>query len=233
MAGLNLKNQRREKVGDFTAVEEIKRTGAIGIIRIQTTEDLVAIARALHEGGLTCIEITMNTPGALKAIESASDQLPNVLLGAGTVLDGVTAREAILAGARFLVTPTVKLDVLEVAHRYGIPAIIGAMTPTEILTAWEAGATMVKVFPASVLGPRYLQEIHGPFPQIPLVPTGGITAENAPDFIKAGAVAVCAGSWLVDKKAVADGRYEVLTEHARQLLEAVERARLGQASGSR
>jgi 2-dehydro-3-deoxyphosphogluconate aldolase/(4S)-4-hydroxy-2-oxoglutarate aldolase len=203
----------------------IGESGAIGIIRIQTAEDLLAIAGALHRGGLNCLEITMNTPGALRAIESAREKLPQVLLGAGTVLDAISAREAILAGAQFLVTPTVKLDVLEVAHRYGVPAIIGAMTPTEILTAWEAGADMVKVFPASVLGPKYLQEIHGPLPQIPLVPTGGITAENAGEFIRAGAVAVCVGSWLVDKKAVAEGRFEVLTERARQLVEAVRRAR--------
>jgi 2-dehydro-3-deoxyphosphogluconate aldolase/(4S)-4-hydroxy-2-oxoglutarate aldolase len=203
----------------------IDESGAIGIIRIQTAEDLLSIAGALHRGGLNCLEITMNTPGALRAIESAREKLPQVLLGAGTVLDAISAREAILAGAQFLVTPTVKLDVLEVAHRYGVPAIIGAMTPTEILTAWEAGADMVKVFPASALGPKYLQEIHGPLPQIPLVPTGGITAENAGDFIRAGAVAVCVGSWLVDKKAIAEGRLEVLTERARQLVEAVRKAR--------
>jgi 2-dehydro-3-deoxyphosphogluconate aldolase/(4S)-4-hydroxy-2-oxoglutarate aldolase len=203
----------------------IDESGVIGIIRIQTAEDLLAIAGALHRGGLNCLEITMNTPGALRVIESAREKLPQVLLGAGTVLDAISAREAILAGAQFLVTPTVKLDVLEVAHRYGVPAIIGAMTPTEILTAWEAGADMVKVFPASILGPKYLQEIHGPLPQIPLVPTGGITADNAGDFIRAGAVAVCVGSWLVDKKAVAEGRFEVLTERARQLVEAVRRAR--------
>jgi 2-dehydro-3-deoxyphosphogluconate aldolase/(4S)-4-hydroxy-2-oxoglutarate aldolase len=203
----------------------IDESGVIGIIRIQTAEDLLAIAGALHRGGLNCLEITMNTPGALRAIESAREKLPQVLLGAGTVLDAISAREAILAGAQFLVTPTVKLDVLEVAHRYGVPAIIGAMTPTEILTAWEAGADMVKVFPASVLGPKYLQEIHGPLPQIPLVPTGGITAENAGDFIRAGAVVVCVGSWLVDKKAIAEGRLEVLTERARQLVEAVRKAR--------
>jgi 2-dehydro-3-deoxyphosphogluconate aldolase/(4S)-4-hydroxy-2-oxoglutarate aldolase len=203
----------------------IGESGAIGIIRIQTAEDLLAIAGALHRGGLNCLEITMNTPGALRAIESAREKLSQVLLGAGTVLDAISAREAILAGAQFLVTPTVKLDVLEVAHRYGVPAIIGAMTPTEILTAWEAGADMVKVFPASALGPKYLQEIHGPLPQIPLVPTGGITAENAGEFIRAGAVAVCVGSWLVDKKAVAEGRFEVLTERARQLVEVVRKAR--------
>ena len=207
------------------AQEEIKRTGVIGIIRVQTPEDLVRIAEAFYAGGLTCIEITMNTPGALRAIESARELLPNVILGAGTVLDGITAREALLAGAQFLVTPTLKLDVLEVAHRYNVPAIIGAMTPTEILTAWEAGATLVKVFPASVLGPRYLQEIHGPLSQIPLVPTGGITADNAGDFIRAGAVAVCVGSWLIDKRALAESRYEVLAQRARQLVDAVRQAR--------
>ena len=210
---------------DRDPLKLIGESGVIGIIRIQTTEDLLAIAEALHRGGLNCLEITMNTPGALRAIESACEKLPQVLLGAGTVLDAISAREAILAGAQFLVTPTVKLDVLEVAHRYGIPAIIGAMTPTEILTAWEAGADLVKVFPAAILGPKYLQEIRGPFPQIPLVPTGGITAENAGDFVRAGAVAVCVGSWLVDKKAVAEGRFEVLTERARQLIEAVRKAR--------
>ena len=210
---------------DRDSLKLIGESGVIGIIRIQTTEDLLAIAEALHRGGLNCLEITMNTPGALRAIESACEKLPQVLLGAGTILDAISAREAILAGAQFLVTPTVKLDVLEVAHRYGIPAIIGAMTPTEILTAWEAGADLVKVFPAAILGPKYLQEIRGPFPQIPLVPTGGITAENAGDFVRAGAVAVCVGSWLVDKKAVAEGRFEVLTERARQLVEAVRKAR--------
>ena len=200
-------------------------TGIVGIIRVQSSTELLRIAQALYRGGLYCLEITMNTPGALKAIEEVGQNLPEIIMGAGTVLDAVSAREAILAGAQFLVTPTVKLDVLEVAHRYGVPAIIGAMTPTEILTAWEAGADLVKVFPASVLGPKYLQEIHGPLPQIPLVPTGGITAENAGDFIRAGAVAVCVGSWLVDKKAVAEGRFEVLTERARQLVEAVRKAR--------
>ncbi|MBT9166629.1 MAG: 2-dehydro-3-deoxy-6-phosphogalactonate aldolase [Chloroflexi bacterium] len=111
-------------------------------------------------------------------------------------------------------------------HRYGVVVIPGAMTPTEILTAWEAGADMVKVFPADVLGPAYLKAVRGPLPQIPLVPTGGITADNAGEFIKAGAALVCAGGWLVDKKAVAEGRYEVLTERARQLVEAVRTARV-------
>lgn len=206
-------------------LEKLRGEGALGIIRVQTAADLLRIAGALREGGLSCLEITMTTPGALRAIEEARERLPDVLMGAGTVLDAVTAREAILAGAQFLVTPTVKPDVIEVAHRYGVPVIPGAMTPTEILTCWEAGADMVKVFPASVLGPAYIKAIRGPLPQIPLVPTGGITAENAGEFIKAGAAMVCAGGWLVDKAALAQGRYEVLTQKARSLLEAVQTAR--------
>jgi len=212
-------------VGKLEILERLCDSGALGIIRVQTARDLVQIAKALHAGGLSCLEITMTTPGALRAIEKARGELPEVLMGAGTVLDAATARQAILAGAQFLVTPTVALDVIETAHRYGVPVIPGAMTPTEILTAWEAGADMVKVFPASVLGPAYIKAIRGPLPQIPLAPTGGITAENAGKFIRAGAALVCAGGWLVDKKAVAEGRYEVLTENARRLVEAVRKAR--------
>ena len=206
-------------------LERLRDSGALGIIRVQTAQDLVQIAKALHAGGLSCLEITMTTPGALRAIEEARGELPDVLMGAGTVLDAPTARQAILAGAQFLVTPTVELDVIETAHRYGVPVIPGAMTPTEILTAWEAGADMVKVFPASVLGPGFVKAVHGPLPQIPLVPTGGITADNAGDYIRAGAALVCAGSWLVDKKAVAAGEVEVLRDKARRLVAAVQEAR--------
>ena len=206
-------------------LERLRSYGALGIIRVQTSSDLVRIAEALREGGLKCLEITMTTPGALEAIEGSRERLPDVLMGAGTVLDAVTAREAILAGAQFLVTPTVAPDVIEMAHRYGIPVIPGAMTPTEILACWEAGADMVKVFPASVLGSGYIKAVRGPLPQIPLVPTGGITADNAGDFIKAGAALVCAGGWLVDRSALAQGRYEVLTRKAKSLLEAVRTAR--------
>jgi 2-dehydro-3-deoxyphosphogluconate aldolase / (4S)-4-hydroxy-2-oxoglutarate aldolase len=201
---------------------------ALGIIRVESAEGLVQVAEALSRGDLPCIEITMTTPGALRAIEEASGKLEGVLMGAGTVLDGPTARQAILAGAQFLVTPTVKPDVIEMAHRYGVVVIAGAMTPTEILTAWELGADMVKVFPADVLGPGYLKAVHGPLPQIPLVPTGGITADNAGDFIKAGAALVCAGSWLTDRQTVAEGNYTLITERASQLVEAVQ-----QASGSK
>ncbi len=196
----------------------------IGIIRVDDSRRLLDIVKALYEGGLTCLEITMNTPGALRGIEEIAEKLPEVLIGAGTILDGPTARNAVLVGAKFLVTPTIEPDVLEIAHRYGIPAILGAMTPTEILTAWELGSDLVKVFPANILGPKFIQEIRGPLPQIPLVPTGGITADNAGEFIKAGAVAVCVGSWLVDRKAIAEGRYAVLTEKASKLIQAIRNA---------
>jgi len=203
-------------------LERLLARGILGIIRVQSQANLLQTVTALHVGGLTGVEITMTTPGALRAIEEAREKLDGVLMGAGTVLDGPTARQAILAGAQFLVTPTVEPDVIEMAHRYGKVIIAGAMTPTEILTAWEAGADMVKVFPANVLGPGYLKAVHGPLPQIMLAPTGGITADNAGEFIKAGAAVVCAGGWLVDKKAVAEGRYEVLTERAHKLVEAVQ-----------
>ncbi|MBC7109107.1 MAG: bifunctional 4-hydroxy-2-oxoglutarate aldolase/2-dehydro-3-deoxy-phosphogluconate aldolase [Methanomassiliicoccales archaeon] len=206
-------------------LEQLKDSGVIGIIRVTTTQDLIRIAKTLYEGGLSCLEITMTTPGALRAIEEAREELPDVLMGAGTVLDAATARQAILAGAQFLVTPTVKPDVIETAHRYGVLVIPGAMTPTEILTCWEAGADMVKVFPAEVLGPEFIKAMHGPFPQIPLVPTGGITAENAGEFIKAGAAVVCVGSWLVDTKALAAEKVEILRDKARKLVAVVKEAR--------
>ncbi len=210
---------------ELLTVNQLKESGILGIIRVHQAEDLVRIAQALQEGGLDCVEITMTTPGALRAIEEATGRLDGVLMGAGTVLDAATARQAILAGAKFLVTPTVELDVIEMARRYGVVVIAGAMTPTEILTAWESGADMVKVFPAEILGPGYLKAVHGPLPQIPLVPTGGVTAETAGEFIHAGAAMVCAGGWLVDKQAVAEGRYEVLAKRARQLVDAVSKAK--------
>jgi len=206
-------------------VMKLREAAVLGIIRVALPEGLPDIVHALHKGGISYLEITMTTPGALRAIEETSGEIPEVLMGAGTVLDAPTARQAILAGAQFLVTPTVELDVIEMAHRYGKVVIAGAMTPTEILTAWEAGADMVKVFPANVLGAGYLKAVHGPLPQIPLVPTGGVTAKTAGEFIRAGAAMVCAGGWLVDKKAISEGRYEILTERARELVEAVSKAR--------
>ncbi|GAI05180.1 unnamed protein product [marine sediment metagenome] len=168
----------------------------------------------------------MTIPGAIDAIKELKGAMKdNVLLGAGTVLDPETARAVILAGAEFVVCPTLNLEVIEVCRRYSKIVIPGAFTPTEILTAWEAGADIVKVFPATVGGPRYLRDIRGPLPQIRLMPTGGVNLENTPDFIRAGAVAVAAGTSLVDKKAVSQREYDIITENAKRFVEAVKLAR--------
>ena len=168
----------------------------------------------------------MTIPNALHVVEAVAEKFADtILLAAGTVLDGATARQAIIAGAQVIVSPCYNQDLIQMCRRYSVIAIPGAATPNEILTAWEMGADMVKVFPASILGPGYLKAVHGPLPQIPLVPTGGITADNAGEFIKAGAAMVCVGGWSVGKQAVAEGRYEVLTERTRKLVEAVRNAR--------
>jgi len=212
-------------VSRLAVLEQLKKDGGLAIVRADSIVNLVRVAEAVRDGGISSVEITMTTPGALDALREAVRKLDGVLLGAGTILDATTARMAILAGARFLVTPTVERDVIEMGHRYDVAVICGAMTPTEILTAWEAGADMVKVFPADALGPGYLKAVRGPLPQIPLVPTGGVTAETAGQYICAGAELVCAGGWLVDSKTVAEGRYEELTQRARQLVAAIRKAR--------
>jgi len=200
--------------------------GVIAVVRLDSGDQLVRSAQALREGGVKVIEFTMTTPNALDMIKEASKTMPgDVLLGAGTVLDPETARAAILAGAQFTVSPSLNPKVIEVCHRYSKVCIPGALTPTEILTAWECGADVVKVFPATLGGPQYFKDLAGPFPQIRLLPTGGVSLANAGDFIKAGAVAVAAGSNLVDRKAVQEGRFDAITETARKYVEAVKAAR--------
>jgi len=182
----------------------------------------------VSEGGVKVIEFTLTTPRALDLIEQTSRELGDaVLLGAGTVLDPETARAAILAGAEFIVAPTLNLKVIEMCRRYGKVVIPGAYTPTEMLAAWEAGADFVKIFPADIGGPAYLKAVGAPLPQIKLIPVGGVTLENTGEFIKAGAVAVGVGSSLVEKRAIAEGRLDKLTENARLFVQAVEKARGG------
>jgi len=200
-------------------------TGVIGVVRTESSKELLQVAEAIRAGGVRCIEIAMTTPNALRVIEEVASELEDVLVGAGTVLDPETARAAILAGAEYLVSPTLNFKVIELAKRYGKIAIPGAFSPTEILAAWEAGADIVKVFPATRLGPQYFKDIKAPLPQVRLMPTGGVDANNAADFIRAGADVICVGSALVDKEAIAEGRFEVLTENARRLLAAVKEGR--------
>ena len=209
-------------------LEAIIASGIVAVVRVNSAQEAVEVCRAIAKGGVKPIEVTMTVPGAIDAIkELKSIMKEEVILGAGTVLDSETARAVILAGAEFIVSPTLNLGVIEVCRRYSKIVIPGTFTPTEILTAWEAGADIVKVFPATVGGPKYLKDILGPLPQIRLMPTGGVSLENTPDFIKAGAVAVAAGTSLVSKAALKEKRYDVITETARRFVEAVKIARAG------
>lgn len=200
----------------------------IAVVRADSGgDDLVKVVEAIAEGGVRCIELTMTTPGALDALKIAADKLrgADVLLGVGTVLDAETCRMAILAGAQYVVTPTLSTPAIQCARRYGKPIVCGAFTPTEILTAWEAGADMVKVFPANVGGPDYIKAVKGPLPQIPLVPTGGVEVENVGDFLKAGASALAAGGNIASKKLLAARDFAGITKNARAFADAVRAAR--------
>jgi len=200
--------------------------GVVAVVRVGSAREALEVCPAIARGGVKPVEVTMTVPNAIDVIKEFKGTVKDeVLVGAGTVLDPETARAAILAGVDYIVTPTLNLKVIEMCHRYGKVVIPGAFTPTEILTAWEAGADIVKVFPAGVAGPQYLKDIKGPLPQVRLLPTGGVTLENTPDFIKAGAVAVAVGTALVDKKLVAEKKFDLITERARQFVEAVRKAR--------
>lgn len=207
-------------------LKRILDSGVVAIVRLDSAGQLGQVARAIKAGGVDVIEFTMTTPGALDIIAASTQEFGDeVLLGAGTVLDAETARAAILAGARFIVSPTLNPATVELCHRYSVIAVPGTFTPTEILTAWEWGADLVKVFPASVGGPGYIKAVLAPLPQVRLVPTGGVDQQNAADYIQAGAAAVAVGGRLVDKKLVAAGDFNALTETARELVAAVRRAR--------
>jgi 2-dehydro-3-deoxyphosphogluconate aldolase/(4S)-4-hydroxy-2-oxoglutarate aldolase len=209
-----------------TDLHRVMECGLVAVVRAPEPTHLVDVIRSLSEGGVTVAEVTLTVPHALDVIRKAKDVLGDrVLLGAGTVLDVETARAAILAGAEFLVSPTVNLDVIRLARRYDKLVFPGAFTPTEILAAWEAGADVVKVFPADALGPTFFKAMRGPLPQIKLMPTGGVDLTTAGDFLRAGAVCLGVGSQLVDPKAVARQDYEYLRGLAWQYTQAVKIAR--------
>lgn len=203
----------------------IWKTKVVGIVRRVPASAAYGIASALMGGGIQALEFTAETPGITGIIEDLRSRLPDtVALGVGTVLDGETARAAILAGADFIVAPTVNLDTIRVCNRYGKPVIPGAMTPTEILSAYEHGADLVKVFPAGVLGAKYFRSVAGPLPHIPLMATGGVSPNNAGDFLKAGARAVGVGGSLICAEAVEKGDYGIIEREARRLMEAVQQS---------
>jgi len=200
--------------------------GVIAVLRADSPSQLVATATALVEGGVRSVEVTMTTPGALDVVKEAVRELKGrAIIGVGSVLDAPTARAAILAGAEFVVSPILNPEMILLVNRYGKVVIPGAFTPTEILEAWEAGADAVKIFPADVGGPAYLKAIKGPLPQVKLVPTGGVTLENAGEFIRAGAEMIAAGGNLAPPKEIAAGKFDEIIKRARKFVEAVAGAR--------
>lgn len=206
--------------------DRVVSTGVVAIVRLADYSAAVDVVKALIQGGVSVVEFTYTNPRAGHAIETVKQAFgDDVFAGAGTVLDAETARGAMLHGADFVVTPTVRVDTIRICQRYNVPTVIGALSPTEILTAWEHGATFVKVFPASSVGPGYLKDVAGPLPQISLIPTGGVTVDNAGSFIAAGAKAVAIGGNLVDRDTVEHGRWSELAARAGAFIDAVAKAR--------
>ncbi|HEV2350724.1 MAG TPA: bifunctional 4-hydroxy-2-oxoglutarate aldolase/2-dehydro-3-deoxy-phosphogluconate aldolase [Terriglobia bacterium] len=205
------------------AIAQVREVGLIPIVRTPSSEDAVRAAEAILAAGIGIAEITMTVPDALRVLKRvAKDFGDKVLLGAGTVLDAKSCEAAIAAGAEFIVTPSLQLDVIETAKRLNKPCFPGALTPTEVLAAWRAGADMVKIFPCGPAGgPQYIKALKGPFPYIDYVPTGGVTLETTPQYIRAGAAAVAVGGELVDLKALQSGKVETIVANARKFLEAV------------
>jgi 2-dehydro-3-deoxyphosphogluconate aldolase/(4S)-4-hydroxy-2-oxoglutarate aldolase len=205
----------------------ITEVGIVPIVRTSSAESAIQAVEAIYNGGVRAAEITMTVPGAIHALEKLADRFGGkLILGAGTVLDPETARACMLAGAEFFVTPSLRLSTIEMAKRYSKVICPGALTPTEVLTAWEAGADVVKIFPCgNVGGPKYIKALKGPFPQIEMIPTGGVNLETTGDFLKAGACAVAVGGELVDAKTVKEGRFDIIENRARQYLAAIVQAR--------
>lgn len=213
-------------VNHAKCLDLIRCSGVIAIMRAQSSDQLLRAADAIRAGGVAVIEVTMTTPGALAIIEQASGRYgEDVVFGAGTVLDSESARAAILAGAQFIVAPNYKPELVETCRRYSVPVMPGAYTPTEIVTAWEAGADMVKVFPAGVGGPSLIQALKAPLPQIDLVPVGGVNLETAAAFIRAGAAALGVGSALINQRLLEEGDFAALTERARRFVQEVAHGR--------
>jgi 2-dehydro-3-deoxyphosphogluconate aldolase/(4S)-4-hydroxy-2-oxoglutarate aldolase len=201
-------------------LRRIQEIGLLPVLRANSVDQALALAAAIEAGGVTALEVTMTVPGALEVIRQlVRETNGRILIGAGTVLDPETARACMLAGAEFIVSPSLNLKTIEICRRYSVPVMPGALTPTEVVTAWEAGADVVKVFPCSALGgASYLKALKGPLPQIELIPTGGVSLATAAEFLTAGAFALGVGSDLVNLKAIADGKPELITLAAREYM---------------
>ncbi len=209
-------------------VDAIEQAGIVGIIRLKDPSAVPAIVNALMAGGVRALEITMTVPGAVELIRSIAPGLPpEFILGAGTVTDAATAARVIEAGAKFIVSPVYRPAVIAACRERDVPALPGCFSPTEILDAWDAGADIVKVFPATALGPAFFRDVRGPLPHIKLMPTGGVTLDNAGDWIRAGAVAVGVGSALLDPAAISSGAFTTITANATRVVASVNAARGG------
>jgi 2-dehydro-3-deoxyphosphogluconate aldolase/(4S)-4-hydroxy-2-oxoglutarate aldolase len=201
-------------------LQRLKAVKVIALIRADSSASLVDCARALSAGGLHAIELTMTTPGAIEMTAKVARELPDLLLGLGTVLDADTARAGIAAGAKFIVTPAVRPAVIAASKEQNVPILCGALTPTEAITAWELGADVIKIFPAEFFGPAYIKSLKAPFPHLQLLPTGGVTPQTVGDFLKAGAFATAAGSALVSAAALKAGDWAQITARAREFVQA-------------
>ena len=207
-------------------VRQIEALGAVAVVRLTDAERGMQIVEAIHQGGVSAIEITMTVPNALEMIEQVAREMGGeVLVGVGSVTDRDGVRRAVEAGARYVVAPIFKEEIVDEAHGQGVPAMPGAFSPTEIQLAYEAGADVIKVFPADIVGMAFFKAVRAPLPHLKLMPTGGVSLTNAGDWLRAGAVAVGVGSALLDKKAIAEGNYAQLTENARTLMSSIAEAR--------
>lgn len=214
-------------------LKKIAEIGLVPVIRAESKEEAVRVIDAIAAGGLPIVEVTMTVPGAVSIIDAIHRRDPSVVVGAGTVLDPETARACILAGAQFIVSPALNLRTIEICRRYSVAVMPGALTPTEVVTAWEAGADVVKIFPCGAMGgASYIKSLKAPFPQIPLMPTGGVSLKTAGDFIRAGSLALGVGADLVDANAIREGDWSTLatavTVRAREYVKLVQLARSGQ-----
>jgi 2-dehydro-3-deoxyphosphogluconate aldolase/(4S)-4-hydroxy-2-oxoglutarate aldolase len=213
-------------------LKSLQETGLVPVLRAESVAKALALAEAVAAGGVNVLEVTMTVPGAVEVIERLVRDRPDILVGAGTVLDAETARTCILAGAQFVVSPALNVKTIAMCHRYSVAVLPGALTPTEIVTAWEAGADVVKVFPAGAMGgAKYLVSLKGPLPQIKMIPTGGVSLATAKEFLEAGAFALGVGSDLVNAKAMAEGKPELVTETARRYMAIAREFRGRQAAG--
>jgi 2-dehydro-3-deoxyphosphogluconate aldolase/(4S)-4-hydroxy-2-oxoglutarate aldolase len=202
---------------------QLKSIGLVPVLRADNEDQAMALATAIADGGVTVLEVTMTVPGAVRVMARLAKERPDILIGAGTVLDPETARICMLEGAQFVVSPALNIRTVEICQRYDIAVLPGALTPTEVVTAWQAGADVIKVFPANAMGgAKYLKSLKAPLPQVELIPTGGVTQDTANDFLEAGAFALGVGADLVDTKAIAQGRAADITANAKKYLSIVK-----------